>query len=75
MNDHPPAPTSTPAASALVRHFPAIAAFTPQALVRRFDRAAFRERLIRHFKRWTLVYLLAALAAAWSVRSGSVWSG
>lgn len=65
MNDHPPAPTSTPAASALVRHFPAIAAFTPQALVRRFDRAAFRERLIRHFKRWTLVYLLAALAAAW----------
>jgi hypothetical protein len=63
--ERPSTAPSTPSASALVRHFPAIAAFTPQALFRRFDRAAFRERLIRHFKRWTLVYLLAALAAAW----------
>jgi len=65
MNPRPPAPTATPPATVLVRHFPTIAAFTPQALFLRFDRAVFRERLIRHLKRWTLVYLLAALATAW----------
>jgi conjugal transfer pilin signal peptidase TrbI len=66
MNGHPPASST----AAPVRHFPAIAALSPQAflrrfLLRRFDRAVFRERLIRHFRRWTLAYLLAALAAAW----------
>ncbi len=61
MNDHPPASST----AAPVRHFPAIAAFSPQAILRGFDRAVFRERLIRHLERWTLVYLLAALATAW----------
>jgi conjugal transfer pilin signal peptidase TrbI len=54
-----------PTAAARGRHFPAIAAVTPQALFRRFDGVVFRERLIRHFRRWALVYLLAALATAW----------
>ena len=61
MNDDPPASST----AAPVRHFPAIAAFSPQAILRGFDRAVFRERLIRHLERWTLVYLLAALATAW----------
>ncbi len=69
MNTRPTAPSvappAAPPASAPVRHFPAIAAFSPEGLLRRFDRAAFRERLIRHLERWTLAYLLAALATAW----------
>ena len=54
-----------PTAEARGRHFPAIAAFTLHAIFRRFDGVVFRERLIRHLERWTLIYLLAALAAAW----------
>jgi conjugal transfer pilin signal peptidase TrbI len=61
MNTRPPAPPATALAGRLAAAF----AYTPQAVLRRFDRAIFRERLIRHLKRWTLVYLLAALAAAW----------
>jgi conjugal transfer pilin signal peptidase TrbI len=55
VNDHPPAPTATP----LPRHRPSTRRPLPALRPRAF------ERLIRHFKRWTLVYLLAALAAAW----------
>jgi len=69
MNTRPTAPSvappAAPPASAPLRQFPAIAAFSPEGLLRRFDRAVFRERLIRHFRRWTLAYLLAALAAVW----------
>ena len=69
MNTRPTAPNAAPPAASPattpLRRFPTIAAFTPQALLQRFDRAVFRERLIRHLERWTGVYLLAALASAW----------
>jgi conjugal transfer pilin signal peptidase TrbI len=55
-------PTSAPPAKPLSK---AGAAPVLQAILRRFDRVVFRERLLRHLKHWTLVYLLAALAAAW----------
>ena len=61
MNTH----RSTPFATAIACRVPAMFAFTPAAVWRRFDRAAFRERLMRHLQRWTLVYLLASLAALW----------
>ena len=73
MNTHGPA---TPAAAfiptpdrapvtARTSRIDAVRAFTPQTIWRRFDRAVFRRRLIRHLERLTLVYLLAALATAW----------
>ena len=61
MNIRPPAPLVTAPSSRI----DAISGFTPQVVWQRFDRAAFRARLIRHLKRWTLAYLLAALAAIW----------
>ena len=61
MNIRPPAPLVT----ALAKWIGVISGFTPQAVWRRFNRVAFCERLIRHLKRWTLVYLLAALATIW----------
>ena len=55
----------TPSATAIACRVPAMSAFTPAAVWRRFDRAAFRGRLMRHLQRWTLVYLLASLATLW----------
>ena len=43
----------------------AVRAFTPQAIWQRFDGALFRQRLIRHLQRWSLVYLVAAATTAW----------
>ena len=73
MNTHGPA---TPAAAytpapdrapvtARASRIDAVRAFTPQAIWRRFDRAVFRRRLMRHLRRWSLVYLLAAATTAW----------
>jgi conjugal transfer pilin signal peptidase TrbI len=42
-----------------------VCASTPQVLWRRFDRSLFVDRLMRHLQRWTLIYLLAALASVW----------
>ena len=61
MNTRPPVPLATAPATRI----DAMSGCTPQAVWQRFDRAAFRERLIHHLKRWTLVYLLAALATIW----------
>ena len=61
MNTRPPVPLVTAPASLI----DAMSGFTPQAVWRRFDRAAFRARLIRHLKRWTIAYLFATLATAW----------
>ena len=61
MNTLPPAPCATGRA----HRFSAVCAFTPRAVWRRFDRAVFRERLIRHVERWVVVYLLAALTIVW----------
>ena len=43
----------------------AICGFTPQGVWQRFDGKAFRTRLVRHLKRWALVYLLAVPATVW----------
>jgi conjugal transfer pilin signal peptidase TrbI len=61
MNIRPPALLVTAPSSRI----DAISGFTPQVVWQRFDRAAFHTRLIRHLKRWTLAYLLAALAIIW----------
>ena len=58
-------PPTAPLADAFTTRHKAGAALARRTLLRRFDRVVFRERLLRHLKRWTLVYLLAALAAAW----------
>ena len=73
MNTHGPAAPAAacrPASDrALVRartsRINAVRAFTPQAIWQRFDRALFRQRLVRHLQRWSLVYLLAAATTAW----------
>ena len=59
-----PAPDRAPV-TARASRIDAVRAFTPQAIWRRFDRAVFRRRLIRHLQRWTLVYLVAAATTAW----------
>ncbi len=61
MNNRPAAPLVT----ALAKWIDVISNFTPQAVWRSFNRQVFRARLIHHLKRWTLVYLLAALATIW----------
>ena len=61
MNTRPPVPLVTAPAGRI----DAISGFTSLAVWRRFDRAAFRARLIRHLKRWTIAYLFATLATAW----------
>jgi conjugal transfer pilin signal peptidase TrbI len=58
-------PPTAPLADAFTTRHKAGAAPALQALLRRFDGVVFRGRLLRHLKRWTFVYLLAALAAAW----------
>ena len=55
----------TLSATGIACRAPAMFAFTPAPVWRRFDRAAFRERLMRHLQRWTLIYLLASLATLW----------
>ena len=59
-----PAPDQAPV-TARASRIDAVRAFTPQAIWRRFDRAVFRRRLVRHLQRWSLVYLVAAATTAW----------
>ncbi len=63
-NAFTPAPVSVPVTTR-ASWIDAVRAFTPQAIWRRFDRAVFRRRLIRHLQRWSLVYLMAAATTAW----------
>jgi conjugal transfer pilin signal peptidase TrbI len=67
MKIRPPAPLVTlgTLVNATARRVEAISAISAQAVWQRFDAAAYRARVIRHFQRWTLAYLLAALAAIW----------
>ena len=59
-----PAPDQAPV-TARASRIDAVRAFTPQAIWQRFDRALFRQRLVRHLQRWSLVYLVAAATTAW----------
>jgi conjugal transfer pilin signal peptidase TrbI len=65
MNSRVPISLAMAAATPSSRWIHAVGNFTPQEIWRRFDRAVFEERLIHHFQRWTLIYLLAALATMW----------
>jgi len=56
---------SVPLVTALAKWIDVISGFTPLAVWRLFNGQVFRARLIHHLQRWTLVYLLAALATVW----------
>jgi conjugal transfer pilin signal peptidase TrbI len=59
------APPGTAPATPRPSWIHAVCTVTPQAIWRRFDRSLFVDRLMRHVERWTLIYLLAALATMW----------
>ena len=65
MNSQVPTAPGMAPTKAFTSRMLAACTLIPQAVWQRFDRVLFRERLIRHLRRWSLVYMVAASATAW----------